>query len=550
MEKRVSTYFLGASLALIAINFFGFNHLLELMAEEPRRSIIAIEMLKSGDWAIPHIYGEIYYNKPPLYNWLIAASMAVFGTGEWAARLPGILSLLATGGLLYYVSSKFLKKSTAVFIALGYLTSIELLFYGSTNTAELDIFYGLVTAFQVLAIFKYRQSEEYFKLFLWSYFFAAIGVLTKGIPTVAFQGLTLIVYLIVTKRFSRLFSIQHLAGLGLFTAIVGGYLYYFSLYEDVFKFLSQQFQEASQRSANEAEGVNVLENMGVFIAMLIQKLLPWSLFVLLLFSKTIRQNLLKNKLLHFILIFIAANILIYWTATDIRTRYLYPFFPFLIILLLASLDELNLSSKVEKTLFWILSVLIFLVPIGVIAVPFIIDISTPINLTIAAICALVIIALGYYNLKTKQQEVVIWSMVLTLLISRLFFGSVIMPELNGLTERAHYRTTIATMIEKSEGKPVVSCGPHSFYYPKVSLMGTVFYSDTIKYPTEMTFKVPYYYVHQTGSVMQHTLEPNSKEVNYLMYEFLLKRYPVEKKVLYRFYNQYNKKTLVLFSIED
>jgi len=256
MTAKLETRFLIVSLVLVAINLLGFNHLLELMAEEPRRSIIAIEMLKSGDFAIPHIYGEIYYNKPPLYNWLIAGSMALFGTGEWAARLPGILSLMATGGLLFFLCKQYFKKSTAILVALAYITSIELLFYGSTNTAEIDIFYGLITAVQVLAIFKFRQSEEYIKLFLWSYFFAAIGVMTKGIPTVAFQGLTLFGYLIATKRFKQLFSLSHLLGIGLFTIIVGGYLYYFSLHEDLLKFLSQQFQEASQRSANEARSLS------------------------------------------------------------------------------------------------------------------------------------------------------------------------------------------------------------------------------------------------------------------------------------------------------
>jgi len=143
-----------------------------------------------------------------------------------------------------------------------------------------------------------------------------------------------------------------------------------------------------------------------------------------------------------------------------------------------------------------------------------------------------------------------WAMILCLLIGRTFFSTSIMPELNALTARAHYRSTVATMIEKSEGKPVVLAGPHERYYPNVTLLGNVFYSDTIKYPGEVTFKIPYYYAHQTGNIMQFTSDPNSKEVNYLMYEFILDRYPVKKKILYKFYNQYNKLDLVLFAIED
>lgn len=550
MTAKLETRFLIVSLVLVAINLLGFNHLLELMAEEPRRSIIAIEMLKSGDFAIPHIYGEIYYNKPPLYNWLIAGSMALFGTGEWAARLPGILSLMATGGLLFFLCKQYFKKSTAILVALAYITSIELLFYGSTNTAEIDIFYGLITAVQVLAIFKFRQSEEYIKLFLWSYFFAAIGVMTKGIPTVAFQGLTLFGYLIATKRFKQLFSLSHLLGIGLFTIIVGGYLYYFSLHEDLLKFLSQQFQEASQRSANEAKDVNILTNMAIFIAMLLQKLLPWSLLAFFFIFKSVRGFVVQNKLLHFSLVFLASNILIYWTGADVRTRYLYPFFPFLIIVLISIIEQISLNEKSTNRFYWFFNSLVFVLPIGIIVLPYILGISNTMNLLLSIACGVSIAIIAYLNIKQREINSAMWSMVFALLIVRTFFSTVIMPELNGLNDKAHYRNTIATMIEKSEGKPVVLTGPATYTYPKISLLGNVYYSDTISYPSEVTFKVPYYYAHYTGEIMQYQTTPKSKELNYLMYESYLDRYPQKKRELFKFYNQYNKKTLVLFAVDD
>ena len=550
MTAKLETRFLIVSLVLVAINLLGFNHLLELMAEEPRRSIIAIEMLKSGNFAIPHIYGEIYYNKPPLYNWLIAGSMALFGTGEWAARLPGILSLMATGGLLFFLCKQYFKKSTAILVALAYITSIELLFYGSTNTAEIDIFYGLITAVQVLAIFKFRQSEEYIKLFLWSYFFAAIGVMTKGIPTVAFQGLTLFGYLIATKRFKQLFSLSHLLGIGLFTIIVGGYLYYFSLHEDLLKFLSQQFQEASQRSANEAKDVNILTNMAIFIAMLLQKLLPWSLLAFFFIFKSVRGFVVQNKLLHFSLVFLASNILIYWTGADVRTRYLYPFFPFLIIVLISIIEQISLNEKSTNRFYWFFNSLVFVLPIGIIVLPYILGISNTMNLLLSIACGVSIAIIAYLNIKQREINSAMWSMVFALLIVRTFFSTVIMPELNGLNDRAHYRNSIATMIEKSEGKPVVLTGPATYTYPKISLLGNVYYSDTISYPSEVTFKVPYYYAHYTGEIMQYQTTPKSKELNYLMYESYLDRYPQKKRELFKFYNQYNKKTLVLFAVDD
>jgi 4-amino-4-deoxy-L-arabinose transferase-like glycosyltransferase len=42
--------------------------------------------------------------KPPLLNWLQALSMAVFGLSELAVRLPSLLVVPGTVGLLYVAS--------------------------------------------------------------------------------------------------------------------------------------------------------------------------------------------------------------------------------------------------------------------------------------------------------------------------------------------------------------------------------------------------------------------------------------------------------------
>ena len=51
--------------------------------EEPRRAIVALEMELTGNWWVPKINGEYYYNKPPVYNWLLIGLYKVFGYEEW-----------------------------------------------------------------------------------------------------------------------------------------------------------------------------------------------------------------------------------------------------------------------------------------------------------------------------------------------------------------------------------------------------------------------------------------------------------------------------------
>jgi len=61
---------------------------------------VAQEMLESRDWIVPTLDGVPYLEKPPLLYWIAAASFALFGPGEVAARaapwLGAVLMLSAT----------------------------------------------------------------------------------------------------------------------------------------------------------------------------------------------------------------------------------------------------------------------------------------------------------------------------------------------------------------------------------------------------------------------------------------------------------------------
>ena len=50
-------------------------------------------------------YGVPFWGKPPLSTWLSAASMAVFGVNEFAARLPSFLLLIGCGMLVYWLAA-------------------------------------------------------------------------------------------------------------------------------------------------------------------------------------------------------------------------------------------------------------------------------------------------------------------------------------------------------------------------------------------------------------------------------------------------------------
>lgn len=69
-----------------------------LADSEGFRAIPAWEMLRSGDWGITTLFGQPYLRKPPGITWAIAASSAIFGETEFAARF--VSALAATGAAL------------------------------------------------------------------------------------------------------------------------------------------------------------------------------------------------------------------------------------------------------------------------------------------------------------------------------------------------------------------------------------------------------------------------------------------------------------------
>ena len=48
--------------------------LLAFIDDEGIRSLVALEMKLSGNYITPTLHGMYYYNKPPLYNWLLLVS--------------------------------------------------------------------------------------------------------------------------------------------------------------------------------------------------------------------------------------------------------------------------------------------------------------------------------------------------------------------------------------------------------------------------------------------------------------------------------------------
>ena len=56
------------------------------LPDEGRYAGIARDMLVHGDWWVPRLDGLPFFHKPPLFYWLDALTMRLFGIGPATAR--------------------------------------------------------------------------------------------------------------------------------------------------------------------------------------------------------------------------------------------------------------------------------------------------------------------------------------------------------------------------------------------------------------------------------------------------------------------------------
>ncbi|MEM9991444.1 MAG: glycosyltransferase family 39 protein, partial [Bacteroidota bacterium] len=323
--------FLPLFLMLCLFALFQPIGLRPLRAEEPRRSIVAMEMEYSGNYLVPKVNDMYYYNKPPLYNWVLLGFFKLCDSyAEWVVRLPTVVSLILTAILNFFFVRRYLPQKTALWSSLFYVLSADILLYFSM-LGEIDIFYSLLVYVQVFAIFHFFQHRQWLLLFGVSYLFTALGVLTKGVPSLAFQALTLLTIFSYNKQFWRLFWWQHIAGILLLFGLVGSYFYAYAQTPDsgdAIVYMIKLFVESSSRTGLETGIGSTLTNFFRVPTILLKLFLPWTFLMVLLFQKGVKELLIQQPLLKFSFFFIVVNLLVYLISPGTRDRYLYMFLPF------------------------------------------------------------------------------------------------------------------------------------------------------------------------------------------------------------------------------
>ncbi|GAB4050274.1 ArnT family glycosyltransferase [Spirosoma litoris] len=340
LPSTSSVYFpLGwSSLLVVGLLVVLLSHLGYIpldMGDESRRALVSLEMILSGDYITPTINGERYFNKPPLYNWLIIGSYKLFGNySSFALRFPMIISLLLFGLTIAGFIRRYTTPAIAFATALMTLTTGRVLLYDSM-LGLIEITFSWVLYSSMMLVYHFDQKRSYWLLYLTTYALTAIGFLLKGLPPVAFQAFTLLGWFIYTRNLSKLIHPAHFVGIGLFLLIIGSYYSaYLSRNSIPFSDIAWVlFNESAKRTGLKFGLTETLLHFLTFPAEVIYHFLPYLLLIVLLFRRNLIALLKNNSFVAFNALTFSTTVMIYWSSPQVYGRYLIGLIPLLLTVL-------------------------------------------------------------------------------------------------------------------------------------------------------------------------------------------------------------------------
>jgi 4-amino-4-deoxy-L-arabinose transferase-like glycosyltransferase len=218
--RRILLLFLAA-LAFYLI----FNSLIPVTDPvESNYALTAKEMLLSGDWMSPRIYGHFWYDKPVMIYWLLLFSYKIFGITEFASRLPSAVMAALTVAFVYWFAEKLYgNRRTALLSAVVLGTSLEfwVLARMIITDATLMLFSSVALALLYLGVLEKRR-----KWYVLAYISAGLAVLTKGPVGIVLPGLAMLLYIAAARRWGLLRKLFLIPGTVVFLAVTGPWYYY------------------------------------------------------------------------------------------------------------------------------------------------------------------------------------------------------------------------------------------------------------------------------------------------------------------------------------
>jgi len=305
--------------------FWQLGRLPLIDVDEPVYGQVGREMAFAGwrGWLSPHYGGQLWFDKPPLFYWLTALSMHLFGVSELAARLPSALAGMGLVAATVALARRAFPKTPSAGLWAGFVLATCVQFFLLARAAVTDMTLALTLILALLGLFAWAQTGRGRWMVL-AGAMTGLAALTKGPVALVLVGVQAIAYLLLTRQAKRLLSPALWGGFAL-CLLVGlpWYLVMVHLHGSLF---IQGFLEANNVTrylqAEHKETSNPLYYFAIFPAFFF----PWTLLLPSMLMVALRRKPWSQSAL-FLLLW---SVLVFGFFSISQTKlvtYIFPMFP-------------------------------------------------------------------------------------------------------------------------------------------------------------------------------------------------------------------------------
>jgi len=310
--------------------------------DEGMHAATSKDMILTGDWVTPTMNGEKFYDKPPLFNWLVAFSFLLFGFTEFAARLPAAVLGTACVFATYILARKMFGRLAGLLSGVILATSLEFLLMAQVVVH--DVALALAVTLALLFFWFAFHDEKRRRLFLLLFYISCgFSVLAKGPLGLVLVGMVVGPWLVMRRRLDFLKDMGLWWGTVVFLAVAGPwYVAVMRANADfgAYFFIQQNFMNfASSEAARHAKPWHF------YFPILIGGFFPWIAFLPAAVGNVRRKWREDHEgALLFLSLWAGLIFLFFSIASSKLPSYLLPMFPAVAVLVAVSWRDLLIET--------------------------------------------------------------------------------------------------------------------------------------------------------------------------------------------------------------
>lgn len=263
--------------------------------DEGRYVEIPREMVVTEDYVTPRLDGMKYFEKPPLFYWMQAASIKAAGIDEVSMRFWIVLFAILGCLSVFYVGAECYSRNVGVMSA-GILAT-TLLYYCHSRIIILDLVLSIFLCGSLWAFFlafvKKNQSKIPKKYLIISmYALSALACLTKGLIGAILPGFVVFLWMLFTNNWKKLKEVLYVPGILIFLVIFlpwhilaayrnHDFLYYYFVVEHFLRYTTKFH--------------NRYQPAWFFIPIILAGLIPWTGLSLMSLTNMVKKSVTKNS---------------------------------------------------------------------------------------------------------------------------------------------------------------------------------------------------------------------------------------------------------------